>query len=397
MPEYGASAGLVAQGDHLPLKYVRALDGVRGIAILFVVLFHYTFFSCGWAGVQLFFVLSGFLITSILVSDSHLPLGQYLKKFYWRRTLRIFPLYFGYLAILGLCYGLTGKPELFGRSWMYLLTYTINFQRLDPAFHNNIYFGHFWSLAVEEQFYFIWPLLIYLLRPKGRRVLVVALVMFCPIVRALTAYWVMRFSTDPNYVGQAVYSFTPAQLDAFATGAALVVFGRKLTVHPGRWLLLVTVVLLAAGQSITLLVEGRFALNTSLGYPINMMQGRHVWGYSLINFWAACLILLALEKGRVVARWLSYPAIVFLGRVSYGMYLFHLVVQAAVYSIVGPRHSLANLAAFSLYFASLTGLCFLSYRFYESRFLKLKDRLFQTHPVQDLTARPFPRAGLSGL
>jgi peptidoglycan/LPS O-acetylase OafA/YrhL len=73
------------------MKHLPALDGVRGIAILAVILFHYTYLSCGWAGVQLFFVLSGYLITSILVADSDLPAKLYFQRFYWRRTLRISP------------------------------------------------------------------------------------------------------------------------------------------------------------------------------------------------------------------------------------------------------------------------------------------------------------------
>ena len=148
------------------VRHVKSLDGVRGIAILSVVLFHSLLFISGWIGVQIFFVLSGFLITLILVNDSDLPLGFYLKRFYWRRTLRVFPLYFGYVAVLALVYFASGHPEAFRRDWPYLLTYTLNFRRIWPDFGTNIFYGRFWSLAIEEQFYLIWPLLVYLVPRK---------------------------------------------------------------------------------------------------------------------------------------------------------------------------------------------------------------------------------------
>jgi peptidoglycan/LPS O-acetylase OafA/YrhL len=359
------------------MKHLTALDGVRGIAILAVVLFHATFLSCGWAGVQLFFVLSGYLITSILVADSDLPLKLYLQRFYWRRTLRIFPLYFGYLAVLATVFLATGKPAVFGQCWQYLLTYTVNFQRLQPGFPNNAFFGHFWSLAVEEQFYVVWPALIFVLTPRGRRILVGSLLVLCPVVRVLTAQVAAGVLNDPYYVGQAVYSFTFGQLDAFAAGAALVVFADRLRGKSAVGFSLLTAAVLAGGQAAALLTRGRLIFDSSLGYEINMLRaGQHVWGYTLINLWSAALILLAMEK-KAVARLLSHPAAVFLGRVSYGMYLFHLVVYQAVIGVLGRRHSLANLAVFAVYMGVLSAVCWLSYRYYEGYFLGLKESRFR--------------------
>ena len=79
--------------------YIKPLDGLRGIAILFVILFHFGYFGAGWIGVQMFFVLSGFLIMSVLRADKDQPVGFYFKRFYWLRSLRIFPLYFGLLIV----------------------------------------------------------------------------------------------------------------------------------------------------------------------------------------------------------------------------------------------------------------------------------------------------------
>lgn len=91
--------GRDARGDKpSTLPYVPALDGLRGIAIILVLALHYSLLPCGWIGVQIFFVLSGYLITKILLQEKTRPLGEYLKRFYVRRSLRIFPLYFFFFA-----------------------------------------------------------------------------------------------------------------------------------------------------------------------------------------------------------------------------------------------------------------------------------------------------------
>src|SRR5437762_11933724 len=104
--------------------YIRSLDGVRALAIILVMTFHFEITHFGWLGVQLFFVLSGFLITGILWKEKtrEAPVSYKLKKFWVRRTLRIFPLYFGYLAVLGLTYVLFHFPSYYPTYIPYLLT-----------------------------------------------------------------------------------------------------------------------------------------------------------------------------------------------------------------------------------------------------------------------------------
>src|SRR6186713_2808206 len=109
------------------MRYSKPLDGIRGLAILGVVLLHYSWVSAGWIGVQLFFVLSGYLITSILVGDRDLPASTYFKRFYWRRSLRIFPLYFAYLTVLTVAHVTIGISPGLERQLPYLFTYTHNF------------------------------------------------------------------------------------------------------------------------------------------------------------------------------------------------------------------------------------------------------------------------------
>src|SRR3954464_5417017 len=135
--------------------YIRSLDGVRALAIVLVMTFHAQMNHYGWMGVQLFFVLSGFLITGILWKEKFRQerLPNKFKKFWARRSLRIFPLYFGYLAVLGLTYLIIHFPVYYPTYFPYLVSYTFNYSRTIPGWQGNPLFTHLWSLSIEEQFY----------------------------------------------------------------------------------------------------------------------------------------------------------------------------------------------------------------------------------------------------
>lgn len=95
------------------LRYIPALDGIRGVAIIFVLAHHYGYVRFGWIGLQSFFVLSGFLITSILLTEKNRRVGAYLGRFYWRRLLRTFPAYFGFLVVCAAVYVCVRQPQSF--------------------------------------------------------------------------------------------------------------------------------------------------------------------------------------------------------------------------------------------------------------------------------------------
>src|SRR5690349_3594765 len=99
------------------MKYVPALDGVRCFAVLIVAMYHFHILAAGWLGVQVFFVLSGFLISSILLDAKERHAETFFKRFYWRRTLRIFPLYFAYLAVAAVAFALFAVPAAWGELW----------------------------------------------------------------------------------------------------------------------------------------------------------------------------------------------------------------------------------------------------------------------------------------
>ena len=238
------------------MGHLKALDGFRGLAIIGVMLLHFRLMSSGWVGVQIFFVLSGFLITSILLADRHLPFGAYLKRFYWRRTLRIFPLYFGYLAIFTIAFVLAGVPAHFDGYWPFLYTYTFNYLLLLPSYNVGTFFGHLWSLSIEEQFYLLWPALVYLLSPRAFRWVILALIALAPAIRVVTAAILHGTSDAPGYLGRNIYGLTFCQLDAFAAGAAVAVFKEKLAKHEARNFLICSLVVLAYGQLSAMIATG---------------------------------------------------------------------------------------------------------------------------------------------
>jgi peptidoglycan/LPS O-acetylase OafA/YrhL len=211
----GASrAPATARPNHV---WVPALDGLRGLAILIVVLYHCrtvgrppraiaSLFEIGWTGVDLFFVLSGFLITGILL-DSR-SASNYFSSFYARRVLRIFPLYYLALSLvlLGGSLRLLPSGDHAGTPAWYFI-YAQNWKFVDVPF-----LGHFWSLAVEEQFYFLWPLIVYLF--PERRVLQIAIagsVIAIPLRSVL-----LSSGINPNYI----YWNTFTRMDALLMGAA---------------------------------------------------------------------------------------------------------------------------------------------------------------------------------
>lgn len=348
------------------MSYIRSLDGIRGIAILLVLLFHSGILLVGWAGVQLFFVLSGYLITRGLIEQKNGSLREYLTGFIWRRSLRIFPLYFFFIAAVAVVFMLTKEPASFKRDWPFLLTYTTNFGRLreidiDPAF------VHLWSLAVEEQFYLIWPLIIWSLTLHAFKRVVLALILLTPGIRL--GLFHLFAEMDQEWIGRSIYSLPISQFDAFATGAAIFLW------KPYEWrsalrLATGTIGLTALAGAMALAYQHlccQNAVKWSFGYPMYLMQANgSVWGYTLLNFASAALIIAAIKGGPANLILESKPAVAS-GRISYGLYVYHL-----------PMLYLLNMLPIGgwpwglLYLAVVFGTAQLSFEYLESPFLRLK-------------------------
>ncbi|MDC0740460.1 acyltransferase family protein [Polyangium mundeleinium] len=354
-----------SDGSALP-----GLDGLRAVAVVLVLLYHQQLVGFGWAGVQIFFVLSGYLITKILHRTRSAPLSQYLRNFYGRRALRIFPLYYAYLLALGLAAAFGVAPPDLRSGLPFAVTYTYNFYHAGSGFVHSKLLTHLWSLSVEEQFYLVWPLFLYFLEPNKLRRVLWGLVLAGPLIRALLFQGLRLSGTSIlSDTEIALYVCTPSHVDAFALGAlaSLFPFGT------GRRALLVGLGLTLALGLLILVVYGPAGLRSSIGYPIGLKHGyAYIWGYSLINV-SSVLLIECLVRGVFLPRFFEHPALAYLGRISYGVYVLHFPVQAMVERVLPASSVLVRMA---VQLVCTLASASVSYHVFELRFLRLKDRWF---------------------
>lgn len=364
------------------MKVTKDLDTYRFLAFLAVFLFHMNELSCGYLGVQAFFVLSGFLLTPILVQmRADLPLKRYLVNFYGRRFLRIFPLYYGYLIGAGVLVAVA--IDYFGRSDVvaltrfreclpYALSYTYDFFAATTAFHETPLLSHLWSLSVEEHFYLVMPICIALVSRARVVFWLWTLVCLGPLIR-MTIFLAssVQFSAHLLPTPGVVTLVLPfSHLDAFAMGG---IMGLSKTNKSGQ-----TAWAFVVGSAVVGLVS-QYAgsggiIWDSLGYPPFMRgEGKAVWGYSLLNVTFA-IVLSAVRGGRFLKPLFSLPALQYLGKISYGLYVYHFpmiwLVQTQHTSVLSHeiRYAVALLATIAV--------SMISYELFEKRCLNLKDRWF---------------------
>jgi peptidoglycan/LPS O-acetylase OafA/YrhL len=329
----------------------------------------------GQTGVDLFFVLSGFLITGILL-DTKGSRG-YFRTFYARRTLRIFPLYYGVLIVATIVLPLVlGHRVTDANPWT-LWTYTGN---MPAVFHAEpITFGHFWTLAIEEQFYLIWPAVVFAL---GRSALMRACV-GCVIGSIFVRVGLVRLGLSPN-------PFMPGRLDSLAIGAVLALAARgpggMVAWRERAWLAL-------AGLAVV--VAPMYVAKT--GSHEAWLQ---VVKYTLLaGLYAALLALTVVspETG-LFGRFFRQTWLRFFGAYSYGIYVFHPLWIDAIHAPtalagLGPLAAPARLAAI---IALSVASAWLSWHLFEKQFLKLKARFaYETSPAPASEAPPPELRGLA--
>ena len=357
------------------MKYIKALDGVRALAILLVMLFHFYFLvEVGWIGVQLFFVLSGFLITSILLDAKSDALGQYLKRFYWRRSLRIFPLYYLYLIGIALLYAVAHIPEDFMSKISYLIFYNYNHYPIFESLSHDVTFTHFWSLSVEEQFYLFWPFIIYFLSTRQLKVLLIFIIVAVPVFRYFIYDWLLENNYPLADLGQIVYRLTPAQIDSFAFGAAIPIFRLDSKPTQTKYIFWVTLILFFGFGLFNLL---RLDLPvSSLGYPNGGTDNlQYVWSYTLIDLVSLGLILVIIthSTSNLIQKLFANTVVANIGKVSYGMYVYHWVFLAGYRKIIHPYIGYRPIS-FLVYLLLVYVISWLSFRYFERFFTGLKDR-----------------------
>ena len=369
-------------------QHVPALDGVRGLAILLVLFFHFLQISgsstvvrliqkswgFGWMGVDLFFVLSGFLITGILFDAKQRSpsASHYFRNFYARRTVRIFPLYFAFLAlfllVLPRVLGQT-HVQLFGAPpvpqwWYWLYVYNWHSAPHDPATFSHT-LGVTWSLCIEEQFYLVWPAVVLLCSARG-------LLRACVAVVAMSLLWRLG-CVMLGYVGLQTDIWSFARMEGLATGAALAVMLRTRDLRPlvkPAWALVVLVPVLTVGLNV---LDG--SLRDSKVY--------RVVGYTTLAAMFGSLLLVTITSPSTspLVRFFSSGVMRTLGKYSYAIYLFNQPIKYTILAFVFDPDTQgmvlgskvpAQLAFFLLVTFVTLGVAWLSWNLFEKHFLKLK-------------------------
>ena len=365
---------------------IAALDGLRGCAVLMVLFYHFMgpftdtadfatkgglwVFSFGWTGVDLFFVLSGFLITGILFDAKGSE--RYFRTFYMRRILRIVPLYYGALALIFFVPRFIASPTALrftapfsDQVWYWL--YLQNFHRLRGGVGQIT--GHLWSLAIEEQFYLVWPLVILVLSRRRALQFCGALVVMALSIRVV---WVLVLGE----LGWGIFWMTHTRLEGLAIGAAIALLARgtRGLDLPRR---------LAAGVAgVSLLVIGWIYAESeyfSIGNPI-----LRSFGLTAVALLFGSLLVISIERPpRLLASFLESRILAFFGRYSYGMYVVHLpvMIMLGLIGFTGARFERAigiPVIAFLSYIAAMVAIsttcAWLIWHLYEKHFMKLKSR-----------------------
>lgn len=354
-----------------PRHHYPALDGLRGIAILLVILYHnygfIEYFNYGWLGVDLFFVLSGFLITDILLHSVH---GEnYFKNFYARRVLRILPLY--YLSLVLFILILPAIPAFplnmsyYQEHQFWFWTYLQNWTLIFKQDGDTTALGHFWSLAVEEQYYLVWPLVILLIRDP-KKVLALSFVLLIGVIMARYFIWQNR-DQYPTY--ERLFLFT--RLDGILVGSMLAciqIINRTLI---RRYFTIFLVMLTVANYLFYFFKKGQ-----DPNFPAWAIAG-----FTTFSILFALLTYEGVISGQgTIGRALQFFPLRLLGRYSYGFYIFHWPVFLVLNPIFinwlsglgDPKDFLIQFTSATL--ATLIGflISVLSYHLYEQHFLRLK-------------------------
>jgi len=369
-------------------QWIPELDGVRGVAVLLVMLCHSLVISplpqsarrlhlkgllvLGWSGVDLFFVLSGFLITGILLDTEDSK--NYFSSFYARRVLRIFPLYlisvFAYFHIaLPIAHHFGGwqfmDNSLEPWFWFHLSNWKIAF---GATAH---WLTHFWSLSIEEQFYVFWPIVVFF---AGRRWLP-----YVCLALGAASFGLREMYAENDFGSSFLYTLTPFRIEPLVFGSLAAVLVRSERAYPilrsGRFLLGMTTC--GALMLFAVLITGR-----TTGFEGPPMATYGFTSFALIFSGLVLYSYVYSGSPEWPASLLRKPSLRAIGKYSYAMYVFHLPVFL-VYGVVVPRILIALpeqwrfsawIFAVLVGFALVYGTAVLSWHLLEKHFWRLKDR-----------------------
>ena len=341
---------------------ISQLDGIRALAILAVFLTHAFNAKMLWTGVDLFFILSGFLITGILIERKTSSLGDYFRHFYTRRARRILPPYLLLLIVVS---------AVFGLSWMqhwYMYLFLMNF--LKPlSMSKPDAFVPLWSLAVEEQFYLVWPFAVYALSEAGIAWLAASLIVLAPL---------LRWFCTPLFPSDWFIYMTPIfRMDLLAMGALLAIAWRHRRSAIERYGLFGLPLAIAAALTLVAIAK-RYHLTT---FGNSQAGNVLIYEFSLI----ACTGIICWALGGRAIAPLTWAPAKYLGRISYSFYLFHLTFLILAFRVLHNPYIIAAVA-----FAASVGTAALLWHFMEKPILSGWPSHRRNQAAKDEQAIAFP-------
>jgi peptidoglycan/LPS O-acetylase OafA/YrhL len=345
------------------MKKIPQLDAVRGLAVLLVLLHNTDIYPAlhlqlislnGWMGVDLFFVLSGLLITGILLDTKQSD--GYFKNFYARRCLRIWPLYYSVLLFMFVIVPILRPSdahivfEARSSPWWAYPIFLQNFLVPIPTAATGA-LGVTWSLAVEEQFYLVWPWVVWLCTESQLRKIAIAVICFSPI---------LRFYLSMHQVN--IYSNTFCRLDGLMAGALLALIIRSVEFSPSKFLTRAWII---------------FLVSAPLALVVEAVHARWI-GFSVIALTSVSFVYLALfSRQRWLHALLTNRFLVYTGTISYGIYLLQKIPLDGAKTFHLDKH---QFLALPITAAATYAMAAISWNLLEKPILKLK-RFFESRPI----------------
>lgn len=355
------------------LHYVKSFDFLRGFAALIVLLLHgsYGFFQGGWIGVDLFFALSGFLITTLLIKEYDRSNKISIRKFYVRRVLRLLPALIICIILANLLWSITKLSPVSDRmtSTLGAIFYFTNL----ISGHVSGNMAHLWSLSIEEQFYLLWPLVVslFLFKRKTKTQIIILIILICFGVTFRIIANNFQMTLLGNLISIDTSRFTLCRIDGILLGVLLAILVNKTNYK----------IIKSAKHLSTPILLGIFTFFIVILFGLN--ESNEIWrngGFIVTNLLCVSMVLMAYSNPN---HWVfSSKLINWVGLRSYGIYVYHFPIFLA-FEGVREHHNLINLFLVTLArFISTLIIAELSFRYFEQPILKLKKRYEVFHQIQ---------------
>jgi peptidoglycan/LPS O-acetylase OafA/YrhL len=384
------------------------VDALRAVAMTAVIAEHCRILPCGWIGVWLFFVISGFVVTTSLMSRPAGEPAALLTGFYARRAARILPIYLGYvlagLAVSGLA---VGHPE-----WSPFASFVLFYNNVQSAFGVGTLkafpVAHLWTISVEMQFYLLFGFAFVFLPRRPLQAVLISLLFVAPALRFLGGEWLSRAGYTPLRAAFAIYTFPGMHFDSFAAGALLALGSSRWRRPAWAARLLLAGGLLVGAYALAYGLVNRAEGAGGLGMFRNIISGilfgqqRQVWLYSAVAALSAGGLAMTLTGAAPWSAITRSPLLQAVGRASYGGYVYHALcvklIRPPLEALIHPAAGMASKLAFgamefTLALSTTVIISLASYRWVEQPIIAAAGRrLVQVEGALRMGRRPVARA-----